>query len=195
MHDTRRLTEDRITRMLRERLLPAVHRTVGTVDIAAWHVDGGRGEPVAVGTALAASYAPFAVGDRWGPAWGTSWFRLTGRIPPEAAGRTVELVVDLGWGGIGPGFTAEGLLHTADGTPVKGIHPFNAWAPLPDGPGAPIELYLEAAANPVILGVGVGRHPFAATPLGEKATAGADPLYRLVRADICVREGPDADAG
>ncbi|MGI8417845.1 MAG: alpha-mannosidase 2C1, partial [Nakamurella sp.] len=86
MHDNRQLIEKRVQRVLTERIRPAVHRTVSALDVTAWQPDGGRGEPVQPATALAADYAPFAIGTRWGPAWGTSWFHLTGQVPADAAG-------------------------------------------------------------------------------------------------------------
>lgn len=183
MHDRSRVTEDRISRVLDERIRPHVHRTVDQLTVSAWHVDGGQGEPVAPARALRASYQPFAVGDPWGPAWGTSWFHLTGELREPAADGPAEIVLDLGWADHSPGFQAEGLAYRPDGSVVKGLHPRNTWIPLPAGPGA-IDLYVEAAANPLLLEV----HPFLPTPRGEKSTAGDRPLYRLARADVCVRD-------
>ena len=188
MHDDRTLVEGRLERILAHRLRPAVFRTVGTLDVEAWHVDGGQGEPVDPADALPGSgrgadvaYRPFRVGDPWGPAWGTTWFHLTGTVPAEAAGRRVELVVDLGWADHSPGFQAEGLVYRPDGSVVKGLNPRNVWVPVD---GEAVDLYVEAAANPLILGY----DPFRPTTLGEKATAGDAPLYRLARADVCVVE-------
>ena len=188
MHDDRILTEQRLERVLAHRLRPAVFRTVASLDVEAWHVDGGQGEPVPPAHALPGpgrgpdvDYRPFRVGEAWGPAWGTTWFHLTGDVPPEAAGRRVELVVDLGWEDHSPGFQAEGLVYRPDGSVVKGLNPRNVWVPVD---GAAVDLYVEAAANPLILGY----DPFRPTTLGEKATAGTAPLYRLARADVCVVE-------
>lgn len=188
MHDDRTLVEGRLERVLAHRLRPAVFRTVGTLDVEAWHVSGGQGEPVDPAHALPGpergadvDYRPFRVGDPWGPAWGTTWFHLTGTVPAEAAGRRVELVVDLGWEDHSPGFQAEGLVYRPDGSVVKGLNPRNVWVPVD---GDAVDLYVEAAANPLILGY----DPFRPTMLGEKATAGDAPLYRLARADVCVVE-------
>jgi alpha-mannosidase len=49
----------------------------------------------------------------------------------------------------------------------------------------PVELYIEAAANPTILSPD---NLFWPTPLGDRDTAGAQPLYRLERADLAVFE-------
>ncbi|RMI08750.1 alpha-mannosidase [Cellulomonas triticagri] len=188
MHDDRTLVEGRLDRVLAHRLRPAALRTVATLDVEAWHVDGGQGEPVPPAHALPGpgrgpdvDFRPFAVGEPWGPAWGTTWFRLTGTVPPGCEGRRVELVVDLGWEDHSPGFQAEGLVYRPDGSVVKGLNPRNTWVPVG---GEEIDLYVEAAANPLVL----PPDPFRPTPLGEKSTAGTAPLYRLARADVCVVE-------
>ena len=195
MHDNRVLVENRLKRVLSQRLKPAVHRTVAPLSLTVWHVDGGRGEPVPPSAALPGGeaadggrYVPAAVGERWGPPWGTSWFRVTGEVPASAAGRRVELVIDLGWADHSPGFQAEGLAYRPDGSVVKGLHPRNVWLPVADpaAGGERIDFYVEAAANPQLL-VG-GDQIFTPTVLGEKSTAGEEPLYRVNRADVTVFE-------
>src|SRR3954451_16532418 len=123
MHDDRLLVEERLERALRERLRPAVHAVTVPFEIAAWHVppapDGHVGEPVRASDALRQEVTPASVGDAWGPPWGTTWLRLTARVPQAWAGREVEAVVDLGFSDDVPGFQAEGLVHDADGVPVK----------------------------------------------------------------------------
>lgn len=179
MLDDRELIEARISRVLNERLRPAAYSASVPVDIAVWHVPG---EPVPAEEALAASYAPAAPGAAWGPPWGTSWFRLSGTVPTEWAGQAVELTVDLGYAGT-PGFQCEGLVYRPDGTVVKGVHPDNRWVRITDAAhgGEEVLLYLEAAANPDIM-----RNAFRPTPLGDPATAGRDPLYRIGRIDLAV---------
>ncbi|MBB5787471.1 alpha-mannosidase [Jiangella mangrovi] len=195
MHDNHVLVENRLKRLLNQRLKPAVHRTVAPLSLAVWHVDGGHGEPVPPSAALPGGeavadgrYVPAAAGDRWGPPWGTSWFHVTGEVPAGAAGRRVELVIDLGWADHSPGFQAEGLAYRPDGSVVKGLHPRNVWLPVADpaAGGERIDLYVEAAANPQVL-VG-GDAMFSPTALGEKSTAGTEPLYRVNRADVTVFE-------
>ncbi|HEX4725526.1 MAG TPA: glycoside hydrolase family 38 C-terminal domain-containing protein [Pseudonocardiaceae bacterium] len=184
MHDDRALIEGRVERVLRERIRPAVYGQSVPVDVAVWHAPG---EPVPVAEALAAPYEPTSPGVPWGPPWGTSWFRLTGRVPESFAGRTVELVVDLGFDRTTPGFQCEGLAYRPDGSPLKGIHPANRWVRIGNGPvagGERVELYVEAAANPIIM----GNPPFGVTRLGDLRTAGTDPLYRTARFDLAVYE-------
>ena len=191
MQDKSVTIHNRLTRMMGERIRPLLHRPVAALDIEVWHVGGGQGEPVPAADALAAAYTPFHLGDSWGPAWGTSWFHLSGQIPPEAAGRSVEAVIDLGWQHHSPGFQAEGLVYRADGSIVKGLNPLNGWAPLasPAVGGENIDLYVEAAANPMI------QEPYFYRPttLGEKQTAGPAPLYRLAAAHLAVVEEPIRD--
>ncbi|MDT7682603.1 MAG: alpha-mannosidase [Pseudonocardiales bacterium] len=172
MHDDRALVERRIARILRERLRPAVHGDAVPLSVQVWHAPG---EPPPVAEALGAEYRPVRPDEPWGPAWGTSWFHLTGSVPAGWAGRAVEAVVDLGFTPDRSGFSAEGLVHRPDGTAVKGLNPQNTWLRIADRAegGEPVDLYVEAAANPLIEGVG--------TRLGDVLTAGEEPLYRVRR--------------
>jgi len=184
MHEKQTLIENRLKRVLVERITPAIYTPVAPLGLTAWHVQGGQGEPVAPAVALGGdvSYEPFSVGRQWGPAWGTSWIRLTGTVPPEARGHKVELVVDLGFSQSWPGFQAEGLVYRPDGTAVKALNPLNTWVPVAQqaAGGEEIELYVEAAANPFVF----TDNPFIPTQLGEKSTAGSAPRYTMARADI-----------
>src|SRR5689334_4724406 len=172
MHDDRRVVETRLDRTLRERIRPAVYPHAVPLSVEVWHAPG---EPVPVADGLAAEYGKAAVGEPWGPPWGTSWFRFTGEVPADWAGETVEAVIDLGFGGDAPGFSAEGLVFRPDGTPVKGLHPRSHWVRVTE---KSVVLHVEAAANPLIVGP--------VTPLGDPLTAGDTPLYRLVKAELAV---------
>ena len=180
MHDDRVLVERRLERALTERVRPAVHPEVVPLTVEVWHAGGA---PVPVARALDATYTPAAVGDRWGPAWGTSWFRISGRVPESWEGRTVEVLVDLGFDFPLPGFQCEGLAYDAAGTPIKGVNPRNSWVPVgaPARGGEEVCLLVEAASNPTILFGGP-------TDKGDPATAGDEPLYRLTRVDLAVRD-------
>ena len=180
MHDDRKLVEERLERALNQRIRPAKYAASAPLEVEVWHVPD---EPVPVTDALTADYEPFAVGGRWGRPWSTSWFRVRGTVPAQWAGRRVEAVVDLGFVGDWPGNQAEALVHDLDGRPVKGVAPYNHHVPVanPSAGGEQVAFLVEAAANPDILAGG-----FAPTPLGDKATAGDEPLYRLARADLAV---------
>jgi alpha-mannosidase len=181
MHDDRSLVEARLKRVLDERIRPAVHAESVPLEVSVWHAPG---EPVPVAEGLAAAAEPIAVGTPWGAPWGTSWFTVTGTVPDRWAGKTVEAVLDLGFDESMTGFQCEGLVYRPDGTPVKGLNPRTQWVRIaaPARGGEDVRLHIEAASNPVILGHGV----FRPTPLGDLATAGADPQYRLARMDLTV---------
>ena len=181
MHDDRSLVEARLKRVLDERIRPAVYPESVPLDVAVWHAPG---EPVPVAEGLAAEPEPIAVGARWGAPWGTSWFRVTGTVPEEWAGRTVEALLDLGFDENMPGFQCEGLVYRPDGSPVKGLNPRNQWVRVgaPVAGGEAVRLHIEAASNPVILDY----HPFLPTRLGDKDTAGHQPQYTLTRMDLAV---------
>ncbi|MBB1253036.1 alpha-mannosidase [Streptomyces sp. OF3] len=179
MHDDRSIVEHRLRRVLEERLRPAVHSSTRPLTVERWDAPG---EPVPVREGLSAAYRPTSVGEEWGPAWGTTWFRVTGTVPAEWAGRTVEAVLDLGFDRDMPGFQCEGLVYRADGEVVKALNPRNAWVRPPDAsPGGTVELYVEAAANPVL----AEHRP---TYEGDRLTASDRPLYRLARMDLAVFE-------
>ncbi|WP_163506344.1 alpha-mannosidase [Fodinicola acaciae] len=182
MHDDRKLIEDRLSRALRQRIRPALYVRTAPLTVRAWHVDG---EPVPTADALAAHadgrFESFEVGQAWGTPWSTTWFELTGEVPADWRGERVEVVLDLGFEGDGPGFQAEGLAYDIDGVPIKGISPKNAYVPVADGTGN-VHIFVEAAANPAVL------HDFLPTDLGDKLTAPQVKIYRLAKAEIAVRD-------
>ncbi|MFI8521263.1 alpha-mannosidase [Streptomyces sp. NPDC085481] len=181
MHDDRSLVESRLKRVLDERIRPAVYPDSVPLQVGIWTAPG---EPVPVAEGLAAPRSPIAVGDAWGAPWGTSWLTVSGTVPEEWAGRTVEALLDLGFDANMPGFQCEGLVYRSDGTPVKGLNPRNQWVRIaaPAAGGEEVLLHVEAASNPVILDY----HPFLPTELGDKDTAGDRPQYRLARMDLAV---------
>ena len=158
------------------------------VEIEAWEVPD---EPVGFDEARDAAYRPFPVGRDWGRPWGTTWFRVRGEVPaswadvPDAA---PELVVDLGFHRFDVGFQAEALAWRPDGTTIKAVEPENRWVPV-GGPGESFEVFLEAASNPRVTSEALV-HP---TPVGDKRTAGSEPIYRLQRLDLGLRDLTVAD--
>ncbi|QNA75949.1 alpha-mannosidase [Streptomyces sp. So13.3] len=179
MHDDRQLVEGRLDRAVTQFIRPAQYAARVPLTLSVWQV---AGEPVPVEQALQGVFEPFAPGTEWGTPWSTSWFRLEGAVPQNWVGQRVEVVIDPGFTGEGPGFQAEGLVHDAAGVPVKGIHPMNRHVPVTASAlgGEPVHLLLEAAANPAVL------HGFAPTLLGDVLTAGDRPLYRFASADLAV---------
>ncbi|MGH9080836.1 MAG: alpha-mannosidase, partial [Acidimicrobiales bacterium] len=174
MHKADSMRVGRILRLFNEFVRPARRGDVDSLEIAAYHV---HGEPVPVGAALAASYEPFAVGEAWGPPWDTTWFRLRGRVPVGWRNREVHLGFAIGNAGE-TGFGAEALVYR-DGQPVQGLSPNHRSYPItPQAEGGePVELFVEAAANPP--------SPFGANPwpLLMAEPHGA-PLFTLARASL-----------
>ena len=183
MHDGTSLTVGRVRRVLDERIRPAIHSASVPLEV---EVNELPGEPISPSAGLALDFSPASVPSAWGPAWSTTWFRLSGRVPADWAGRRVEALIDLGFSDHMPGFQCEALAYRPDGTPIKSINPRNQWLPIADAAHSdePVELYLEAAANPVLL----DHHPFLPTQEGDIRTSSREPLYRLRRLDLAVFE-------
>jgi alpha-mannosidase len=189
LHDDAAQVTDRVQRFLAERLRPAVIRDAVPCGLAIFEV---AGEPVPVAEALAARYSAVSPGCAWGPPWGTAWLRVRGHLPRDWPPERAELAVDLGFDTSMPGFQAEGLAYDAAGTVIKGIAPRNSHVPVPLlglKSGDDLLVYIEAAANPPIMG---GAESFAPTPLGSRETAGTAPFLRLgtielVRTDEAIR--------
>ncbi|GAB3564630.1 alpha-mannosidase [Spelaeicoccus albus] len=184
MHDRTSITEGRLDRFVDEFLRPAIYGRSTPLTCEAWPVPG---EPIPFEDARAGHYEPLPTGVQWGRPWSTLWLHLTGTVPSGwGAGRdaVVELVIDLGFDADHPGFQCEGTAYRPDGTIIKGISPRNQHVPVDAGDGSDgIDIYVEAAANPNV----AGQFAFDKTPLGDKATAGDEPLYRLNRLDIAER--------
>ncbi|WP_255770394.1 alpha-mannosidase [Pseudarthrobacter sulfonivorans] len=176
MHDDRRITEVRLARFVRERINPAVYSRSVPLTLSSWDAPG---EPVTVMEALRHDFQPQEHGAAWGRPWGTKWIRLQGDVPEgwgTGPDTTAEIVVDLGFINEAPGFQCEGIAWRPDGTIIKAISPRNQYIPLKLlGSGMAVDFYVEAAANPDM----AQGWTFAATPLGDRATAGTAPQYRL----------------
>ena len=196
MHTHPQFAVERLERVVRDRIAPAVHTQIAPVALTAWRVDG-DGEPVPAAHALgldplpgrdAPVYEPFEIGSTWGPAWSTTWFRVEGSVPLDAP-EIVELTMDLGWEDHSVGGHGEALAYRPDGSPIKALHPRHGYLRL-RGPGAAPDLvaddgsfvlYLEAAANPLVLGL----PPFVVTDVGEKESAKSFRHYELRSASVC----------
>jgi alpha-mannosidase len=175
MHDDRSHVEARIRRLLAERITPAVHGAGSPLRVSAHHV---AGDPIGVGAARAAPFAPFAVGDPWGTPWGTTWFRLEGEVPAAWEGQRVEALIAFAPAGM-PGFGAEALVWEGD-APRQGLHPQHQRIVVAEAArgGEAVDLLVEAAANPDF------STSFAPNPFGDPSTAPSALLYRLARAEL-----------
>ena len=194
MHDDSSIIEQRLPRVRRDLISPNRWRRTQPFEVTKWTVpddaDGHVGEPVPASVALAATYEPAGVGAAWGRPWGTTWFHLTATVPTEWAGSPVDVAIDLGFGGAGPGFTAEGMIWTLgdDGElhPERGVHPFahrHRRFDLATG-GEVVDLWVEGAANPIM------HYPAAGSgdANSDRLTAGASPIYSLRRLELAIPE-------
>lgn len=136
---------DRVRHVLKSYVEPARFGPSVPLELAAKHI---AGEPVSYEEAVGGPWSPFALGDRWGGAWSTTWFRARAVVPKAWAGKRVDARFGLGFRGM-PGFGAEALLWR-DGAPLSGVNPRHQDVMLaaPAKGGEAVELYLEAAANP-----------------------------------------------
>jgi alpha-mannosidase len=175
--DADAVTEGHLARVLHEFVRPAVvGPAVALADLAAHHV---AGEPIPVGEAMCRDFEPFSVGERWGPQWGTTWFRIRAVVPTDWAGREVVLRFVVGGAG-DTGFGAEALVWQ-DGRPSQGLSPNHTEVLVTRAAvgDESLELFVEAAANP--------RPPFGAPIWPELLPdpSGA-PLFTLACADLVV---------
>ncbi len=183
MHDDISLTTGRVKRVLQERVLPAIYSDSIPLEVS-WHEL--PGEPVTPTKGLALDYVPAQVGTSWGAAWGTTWFHLQGQVPASWASRRVEAIIDLGFDVNMTGFQCEGLIYRPDGNTVKALNPRNQWVPVTESAEGNelVDLYLEAASNPVLL----DHHPFLPTEEGDILTSSTRKLYTIRRMDLAVFE-------
>jgi alpha-mannosidase len=159
--------------LLAESIEPAVFGPVQALEIAARHLPG---EPLPYDDAVAGTFEPFDVGGRWGPRWGTTWFRLRGTVPPAWAGEEVALL----WEMTEP---AEALVWR-DGVPLVGLSWLRKDAVLWRKAEAldAVELYVEAAANPAVPPFEVGDDWPLLMP-----DPGGPPGFDLLRGQLAVR--------
>ena len=184
---------ERCKRIVRQRVDPHIHPSIAQLAVESFDIPG---EPMPTDEFFAKlnrgdiDFKPFTLGSEWGTTWGTVWFRLTGTVPAGyPKGKPLELILDLGWYPHSCGGHIEGLVYRADGTAIKAVHPLNYWVPFMDAEGnaqvsvaedGSFTLYLEAASNPLLLGV----PPFIETELGDHATGKPDEPYVFKSADL-----------
>ena len=140
-------------------------------------------ETISLEKAAGLPLTPFVVGSRWGKAWHTVWFKMIATVPSSLEGQPLVASIDLGFNGRGDGFQVEGLAYR-HGKIVHAVQPDRRLVDLGIGvAGEVIEIWIEAAATPIIAGHAFGYGP---TPLGDPATSGDALLYQLRRADVAV---------
>jgi alpha-mannosidase len=131
---------ERFVVFLRDVVSPAAYSHATPLEAAVWQTR----EPVAYADAARARYAPVRPGFTWGPRWSTAWFRLSGRVPEEMAGRTVVVRFStdteaLLWM---PGPKRRGVPHHGLDVNRDAVRLFE-----PARGGERVELHVEAACN------------------------------------------------
>lgn len=177
-HRTTAPALQRAQRLLQQRIQPFVH-----TDGIHFTVEATPETFESVGhrSATSGPRTPFTIGSKWGTPWHTTWFRLTATVPAHLADRPLHAVIDLGFRGRGDGFETEALAYR-DGRLLHAIQPDRRTVDLGrSAAGESIELWVEAAATPIIAGHEFGYGP---TLLGDPATAPQRPLYQLRRAEL-----------
>ena len=186
MHDNSARVEARVDRFVSERVVPALIARRAPLHISAWQAPG---EPVPFADAVGQAFSEFLPGDTWGAPWSTTWFHVTGVTPetwlvdgqvPE--GMSLEVVADLGFTKATTGFQAEGLYYSSTGAILKATQPMNRYLAVQPGR---VDLYIEAAGNPDLLGSGL---TFAPTALGDGPAPIDEHLYTLRGVDLTLRD-------
>ncbi|MSZ55658.1 MAG: alpha-mannosidase, partial [Actinobacteria bacterium] len=123
----------------------------------------------------------FTIGSKWGRAWHTRWFHLTTTVPTALAHTPIAAYIDLGFIGSGDGFQVEATAWH-NGTILHAVQPDRRLVHLgTHAAGEEIDLWIEAAATPVIAGHKYGYGP---TSFGDPATAPTTPVYTLRAAQL-----------
>lgn len=95
------------------RIQNSIYRHVAPLKIEAWVTP----EPVPYGERMSGAYKELHIGDTWGKLWDCAWFRFTGRVPDEAAGKKVVLLIDL---------NGEACVVDENGNPYQGLTTINS---------------------------------------------------------------------
>jgi hypothetical protein len=170
MQRAQRLLEQRVTPFITQRPL---NFTVTATD--EWF------ESPSYDTATSAPVQTFAIGSKWGRAWHTRWFHLQSVVPEELSNVPLVAYMDLGFVGRGDGFQVEAVAWR-NGEIVHAIQPDRRLIHLgTQTAGSEVDIWVEAAATPIIAGHEYGYGP---TTFGDPSTAPTTPIYTLRAAYI-----------
>jgi alpha-mannosidase len=168
----------RARRLLDQRITPFV--TTGAINFAVTSTEEWFESP-GYEAAVASPVTPFAIGSKWGQAWHTRWFHLTAVVPQHLASIDIAAYVDIGFNGRGDGFQTEALAYM-NGQIVHAIQPDRRLLHLgAHDVGTEIDIWVEAAATPIIAGHEYGYGP---TSFGNPATAPTHAVYTFRAAQL-----------
>ena len=124
-------------------ILPLLYSEKRPLDVAMWEAPG---EPVSYDEAIVQNFSKIEEGAAWGKEWGTAWFRFSGTIPADWAGKEVVAVIDLSFENE-EGFGREGQVWM-NGAPVIAVSRYRKAVPLSPTPDRVIDFLVEASGNP-----------------------------------------------
>ena len=107
MPDFKPYTRNQLDRAL-DQIRSAVYNVVGPLAIRAWRTP----EPVPYDQRTSGEPLSLSVGDRWGDLFDCAWFNFTGKVPAEAAGKRVVLLLDV---------NGEMCVFDDQGNPQRGL--------------------------------------------------------------------------
>ena len=168
----------RARRLLDQRITPFV--TTGAINFTVTSTEEWFESP-GYEAAVASPVTPFSIGSKWGQAWHTRWFHLTAVVPQHLANVDIDAYVDIGFNGRGDGFQTEALAYM-NGQIVHAIQPDRRLLHLgAHDAGTEIDIWVEAAATPIIAGHEYGYGP---TSFGDPATAPTHSVYTFRAAQL-----------
>lgn len=85
-----------------------IYKNISALDVGIWVTK----EPVTYENRFTGANRKIKVGDTWGELWDCAWFNFKGRIPEEAAGKDLVLLIDI---------SGEGLVVDKNGDPLQGL--------------------------------------------------------------------------
>jgi alpha-mannosidase len=86
----------------------AIFRKLQPLKITVWKTK----EPVPFKQRCSGERISLAIGDSWGEIWDCAWFHFEGKIPQEAAGKKLVLLIDI---------SGEACIYDTEGCPVQGL--------------------------------------------------------------------------
>lgn len=86
----------------------AVYRKLQPLTITAWKTK----EPVPFEQRCSGEKMSLTIGDSWGDIWDCAWFHFEGKLPKDAAGKNVVLLIDI---------SGEACIYDEEGCPIQGL--------------------------------------------------------------------------